>query len=230
MSARVNPSAELARWLFEHYHITYHERVSLRAKGSVDGLAVVGSEGTWSGARWLLDGFDAKTRPGQRLCGESGPERSTNFALLERLVDLLLLPVARYVFAEMLPHKAVLFPVIADGAPPWERAFVYWLYPLWRRSLARRLDFSPALVAEAPEQIRKACDVMEAELARRGTRFVGGDTPGVVDIVFAALAAPVVLPPQYGATLPARELLPDAFKSFVDQMRARRAGQFVLDA
>jgi cytochrome P450 len=230
ISARVNPAAELARWLFEHYHITYHERVSLRAKGSVDHLAVVGSEGAWMGARAVLNGLDAKSRPGQRLFGESDTERAANRALVEGFLDLLLLPVRRYVFAEMLPQKAMLFPVIADGAPPWERAFIYWLYPLWRGRLARRLDLTPAVVAEAPEQIRKACDIMEAELARRGTRFVGGNNPGVVDIVFAALAAPVVFPPQYGAILPARDALPDGFKSFVDQMRARRAGQFVLEA
>src|SRR3954452_11193599 len=129
----------------------------------------------------------------------------------------------------MLPHKAMLCPVVADGAPLWERAFVYCLYPLWTKLAARRLELSPGLLAAAPGQIRETCDIIEAELARRGTLFVGGDNPGIVDIVFAALAAPVVFPPRYGAELPALDALPGEFKSFVEQLRARRAGQLVLD-
>jgi cytochrome P450 len=235
VSARANPVAELARWLFERYRIAYHERPHVpflrvvATRRETDGVAVVAPEAVWMGARDILQGLDAKSRPGQRLFGESDTERAANRALTERIVDLLPRAVGRHVYAQMLPHKADLYPVVADGAPLWERAFVYCLYPLWSRLAARRLDLSPGLVAAAPEQIRETCDIMEAELAKRGTRFVGGDNPGIVDIVFAALAAPVVFPPRYGAKLPALEALPGEFKSFVEQLRARRAGQLVLD-
>jgi cytochrome P450/glutathione S-transferase len=236
VSARVNPAAELTRWLFEHYRISYHEephvpllRVVATRRES-DGVAVVGPEGVWMGAREILEGFDAKSRPGQRLYGESDTERAANRALVERLLGLLPDRVGRYVYAQMLPHKAILYPVIADGVPLWERGFVYCLYPLWRRLAERRLEVTPDLVAAARRQIREACDVVEAELARRGTRFIGGDKPGVVDIVFAALAAPVIFPPRYGAKLPALDVLPGEFKSFIEQIRARGAGQLVLDS
>lgn len=180
------------------------------------------------GVREILEGLDAKSRPGQRLFGEDDAERNSNRALVERL-DLLLRAVRRHVYAQLLPFKPVLYPVVVDGAPLWERAFVYCAYPLWRRLAERRLEMTPDLVAAAPGQIRETCNVIEAELARRGTRFVGGDNPGIVDIVFAALAAPVVFPPRYGAALPAVDALPGEFKSFIEQMRARRAGQLVLD-
>jgi cytochrome P450 len=234
VSARVNPAAELTRWLFEHYRISYHEEphvpflrvvATRRDKG---GIAVIGPEGAWMGACEILDGLDTKSRPGQRFFGEDDVERNSNRALVERL-DFLLRAVRRHVYAQLLPLKSVLYPVVVDGAPLWERAFVYCAYPLWRRLAERGIDVAPELVIAAPGQIHEACDVVEAELARRGTRFIAGDRPGVVDIVFAALAAPVILPPRYGAKLPALDALPDELKSFVVQMRARRAGQLVLD-
>jgi cytochrome P450/glutathione S-transferase len=235
VSARVNPAAELTRWLFERYHIAYHEQPHapflrvVATRRERDGVAVVTPEVVWMGARDILEGLDAKSRPGQRLYGEDEPERAANRSLVERLLDVLPGRIGRYVYAQMLPHKANLYPVVADGAPLWERAFVYCLYPLWTRLVARRLELSPELVAAAPGQIRETFNIIEAELGKRGTRFIGGDKPGIVDIVFAALAAPIVFPPRYGAKLPALEALPDEFKSFVEQLRTRRAGQLVFD-
>jgi len=238
VSARVSPMVELTRWLFERYRISYHEEphvpilhvlATRRRGGGVEVPVVVGPEGVWAGARDVLNGLDAKSRPGQRLYGEEEGGRTANRALVDRLLDLLLRTVRRYVYAQVLPLKAVLYPVVVDGAPAWERAFVYLLYPLWRKLMGRGLELTPDLVAAARTQILAACDVVETELAKRGTRFVGGAEPGVVDITFAALAAPVVFPPRYGAKLPALDALPDELKTFVKQMRARRAGQLLFD-
>ncbi len=238
VSARVSPMVELTRWLFERYRLSYHEEphapmlhvlATLRRGGGVEVPVVIGPEGVWAGAHDLLSGLDAKSRPGQRLYGESDAERAANRALVGRLLELLLRTVRRYVYFHMLPLKAVLYPVAVDGAPLWERAFVFLLYPVWRMLMARGLDLAPDLVAAAPGQIRDACDLIETELNRRGTRFVGGAQPGVVDIVFAALAAPVAFPPRYGSKLPPLDALPAELKTFVEQMRARRSGRLILD-
>lgn len=238
VSARVSPMVELTRWLFERYRLPYHEEphvpilhvlATWRRGGGVEVPVVVGPEGVWAGARDVLNGLDAKSRPGQRLFGESDAARAANRALVEKLLDLLLRTVRRFAYFHMLALRNELYPVAVDGAPAWERGFVFWLYPVWRALMARGLDFSPDRVAEAPLRIREACDLIEAELQRRGTRFVGGAAPDVVDIVFSALAAPVVFPARYGAKLPPFAALPAVLKSFVEEMRARRAGRLVLD-
>ena len=87
----------------------------------------------------------------------------------------------------------------------------------------------PARIAEALLAIREAFGLAEDELARRGTQFSGGDRPGIADIVFAALAAPVVLPPRYGGKLPSLAQLPPELRAFVDELRGRRGGHLVLD-
>src|SRR5262245_51794889 len=190
VSARVCPTAELTRWLFESYRISYHEQphapllhvlAARRRTGGDDLPVVIGPEGAWAGARAVLDGLDAKSRPGQRLYGEDDAERAANRALVERLLDRLSCAVRRYVLAQLLPLKRVLHPALVDGTPMWERIFVTLLYPLWRRLTARSLGLAHDAVAAAPGQIAEACDMVEAELAGRGTRFIGGDRPGLVD-------------------------------------------------
>ena len=77
-------------------------------------------------------------------------------------------------------------------------------------------------------QIEEALSLVEAELARRRSPFLGGATPGVLDIVFSALAGPLVFPRNYGARLPPFDELPPALKAFVKATRARPAGDLVL--
>jgi glutathione S-transferase len=238
VSARISPMVELARWLFERYRTSYHEEAhapilhvlaTRRRGGGREVPVIVGPEGIWDGAHAVLDGLDVKSRPGQRLYGESDEARAANRALIDALLTLLLQTVRRLVYFHVLPRRAALYPVAVDGAPLWERAFVFLLYPIWRRLMARGLDLSPQLVREAPARIREACDLIEAELSRRGERFIGGDEPNVVDIVFSALMAPVIFPPRYGAKLPPFDALPAELRTFVEEMRARRAGMLVLD-
>ena len=238
VSARVSPMVELTRWLFECYRLPYHEEghvpilhvlATWWRGGGVEVPVVVCADGIWDGARNVLNGLDAKSRPGQRLYGETDAERAQNRALAERLLDLLLRTVRRHVYAQVLPLKSILYPVVTDGAPAWERAFVFLLYPLWCRLMARGLDFSPEALAAAPVQIREAYDLVEAELTKRGSRFIGGAAPGIVDVIFAALAAPTVFPARYGAKLPPFDALPDALKTFITEMRGRRGGQLVFD-
>lgn len=237
VSVRVSPMVELTRWLFERYRLPYHEQshapllhvlATRRNGGGTEVPVVVGAEGIWAGASEILDGLDAKSRPGDRLYGEEDRERGDNRRLIAELLQLLLPAVRRAVYYHLLPHRKLLLPVAVDGAPLWERAFVSLLYPLWRRLMARGLDLSTERMAEAQVATGKACDMIEAALVRRGTRFVGGSRPNSVDIVFSALLAPLVLPAEYGIKLPALDDLPPALQRIVAETRARPAGRLAL--
>lgn len=48
------------------------------------------------------------------------------------------------------------------------------------------------------------------------------------DLSFASLAAPLLLPPQYGAPLPSLERLPSAAVELIKELRATTAGEFGL--
>lgn len=238
ITARISPAVELARWLFERQGLAFREEahvLMLHGPAGPAGEAAAcvpivqtPARAIWRGAREVLDGIDAAGPPGRRLLGESEAERSANRALLDRLLSLLLTPVPRYVYAAALPRKGVVIPTAAHRAPRWERVFASGLYPVWRGMISRGLGLSLAAVAEAPAQIEMALSLVETEMAARGAPFLGGEEPGVLDIVFAALAGPLVLPRNYGARLPPLEELPPDLQTFITGTRARPAGALVL--
>lgn len=237
ISTRVSPMVEMARWIFELYKIPYAEQahapvMHLLATGAAGGgpevPVVVTSEGVWRGAREFLVNFDSKSPPQARLLGSTDAERATNLAFIDELFALLLRQVRRYVYFHLLPHRRVLTPSVIEGAPWWEKFVVRVFYPLWRPLLGKALDFSPDLIRDAPRDIERALELVEDRLSD-GRRFLSGNKPGILDIVFASLAAPVVFPEEYGAKLPAIGDLPEELRNFVSKGRGRRAGELVLE-
>ena len=238
VSARVSPMVELARWLFERYRIPYDEEghapllhvpFTLWRRGGVEVPVVVSAAQTWKGARETLHGLDARLRAGERLFGDEPAERERNIALVEQLLERLLLQVRRFAYFHLLPLRRVVFPVVVDGIPAWERAVIAISFPIWRRLMGRALDFSAAAIADAPAKIEEAFAIVEAELIASGKPFLGGNAPNAIDVIFSALVAPLVLPHGYGSKLPALDALPRELRRFVDSLRARRAGQLVFD-
>ncbi|HLM02931.1 MAG TPA: cytochrome P450 [Pyrinomonadaceae bacterium] len=237
ISIRISPMVEMARWIFELYNIPYAEEkhvaglhllATRRAGGGDEVPVVVTAEGVWKGAREFLINFDAKTPPGNRLLGENDSHRAENLALADSLFALLLKQVRRYVYFYLLPEKRLLKPVVTDGVPLWEKLFVDLFYPLWQRLMSKGLDFSGSLVGDAKSDVEQAFKMVEERLGD-GRRFLAGERPGIADIVFSSLAAPVVFPPQYGAKVPEMSELPMELRDFVSRCRASRAGQLVLD-
>jgi cytochrome P450/glutathione S-transferase len=238
ISARVSPMVEMARWIFELYNIPYAEEAhapvvhivaTLKARGGFEVPVVTNPEGVWRGAREFLINFDAKSPPGaRRLLGDEADERAANIALIDSLFALLLKQIRRYVYFQLIPHRNVLSPVVVEGAPGWEKFVVVNFYSLWRRLMGKALDFSPNLIRAAPGDIDRAFTIVEERLSD-GRCFLSGDEPGILDIVFSSLAAPVIFPPEYGAMLPAVEMLPVELRDFVFKCRNRRAGKLVQE-
>jgi glutathione S-transferase len=62
-----------------------------------------------------------------------------------------------------------------------------------------------------------------------GRRFLVGDRFSAADLTFAALSAPMIVPPEYGVPLPQPDELPAAMAGVVRELRSHPAGQFALD-
>lgn len=237
ISVPISPMVEMARWIFELYNIPYaeerhapvlHVLATRWAGGGAEVPVIVASEGVWSGAREFLINFDSKSPPGNRLLGENDSERNENIALADSLFALLLKQVRRYVYFHLLPEPGLVKPLVTEGVPRWQKLFVGLFYPVWSRFMSSGLDFSSSLISDAPKDIEQAFKFVEDRLGD-GRQFLAGERPGIVDIIFSSLAAPVVLPSQYGAGLPAMNDLPAELRNFVSACRNRPAGQLVLD-
>src|SRR5262245_63716317 len=107
VSARVSPTVELARWLFERDRIPYEEEghapllhvpFTLWRRGGVEVPVVVSAAQTWKAARETLHGLDSRLRTGERLFGDDRVERERNIAFVEQLLQRLLQQVRRFAY------------------------------------------------------------------------------------------------------------------------------------
>ncbi len=237
VSARLSPTVEMARWIFELYDIPYAEEAHAPVqhlspargeRGGYEVPVVITPESTWTGAREFLVNFDAKSPPGQRLLGADDSERADNIAMIDSLLALLSKQVSRYFYFHLLPQQQVLKPIVTEGIPFWEKIFVGLFYSSWSRRMSEALDFSPNLINDAPKDIEQAFQIVEDRLGD-GRQFLVGERPSIVDVVFSSLVAPVVFPPHYGVKLPEMNDLPPELRDFVSKCRNRRAGQLALD-
>jgi glutathione S-transferase len=85
--------------------------------------------------------------------------------------------------------------------------------------------------ARGAERSKKHVDEVFAQVAQRlsdGRRYLLGDTFSAADLTFAALAAPVVVPPEYGVPLPSLDDIPPDAAALVRAYREAPAGRFAL--
>jgi glutathione S-transferase len=73
-------------------------------------------------------------------------------------------------------------------------------------------------------------DVFESvgQMLSDGRPFLVGRSFGAADLTFASLAAPVLLPRNYGSPLPSMAELPPGFLTQVEEFRSSPAGVFAL--
>ncbi|MEZ4474968.1 MAG: glutathione S-transferase N-terminal domain-containing protein [bacterium] len=105
------------------------------------------------------------------------------------------------------------------------------LFGLLLRPIRALMRSSMRINADGAERSLATIDAVFTEvetLLADGRRYLAGPTFSGADLTFASLAAPVVLPPTYGAWLPALDATPPAFQEVVATHRARPAGAFAL--
>jgi glutathione S-transferase len=91
----------------------------------------------------------------------------------------------------------------------------------------RYLDITPATAAESETRVRATFDTV-AERLSDGRPYLCGERFTAADLTFAALAAAVLMPPEYGVPLPQPEELPSATAATVRELREHPAGAHAL--
>ena len=224
---------EKARWALERAGLDYREEphlqgihrvVARRAGGGTTVPVLVTPRAVLAESEAILRHADAQLPEERRLFPADAPDVEE----LSRRLDAGLGPDARrIVYAYALPHKRLLLRFNNVGVPRWEDRAMRALWPLVTSYARRDLAIRDTTVDDDAPKVRRVFDEIAGRLAD-GRPYLCGDRFTAADLTFAALAAAVLMPPEYGVRLPQPEELPEPMAGAIRGFRAHPAGAYAL--
>ena len=227
---------EKARWALERAGVPYVERAHLqlihrvavrRAGGGTTAPVLVCGERVLADSAEILEWADAQAPAERRIYPDEDADRA-EIRRLERDFDRRLGPEGRrWMYNELRGCREIALAYATTGVPAWERRVMPLLYPLVWRGIDRYLDVTPHTAALSEVVVRASFDEVAGLLAD-GRPFLWGERFSAADLTFSALAASVLMPPQYGVPLPQPGELPEHTSGMVRELRAHPAGRHAM--
>jgi glutathione S-transferase len=227
---------EKARWALERAGLEYREerhvqvihRIAARRAGGGNTVPVlVTPQGAIGESEEILTWVDERTAPELRLFPLAPDERREVQTLCRRLDEQFGPSGRRLMYVHMLAQKELMLRFNNAGVPAWEDRAIRWGWPAIVGFARRALEITPGVEVEDEEVVWRELDYVAGVLAD-GRTYLSGERFGAADLTFAALAAPVIVPPDYGVPLPQPETLPPATAALVRRAREHPAGAFAL--
>jgi glutathione S-transferase len=227
---------EKARWALDRAGIAYEERAHLqvlhwipvtRAGGKKTAPVLVWGERVFTDSADIVEEASAKAPPGRGLFPDD-PSAAAEVRELERDFDAHLGPEGRrWMYYALHDRRDIAIAYGCTGVPAWQRRALPFAYPVVIRIIDRYLDVTPATAARSEAEVRAVFDDVAKRLGD-GRPYLCGEHFSAADLAFAALAAPMLMPPEYGVPLPQPGELPAAMAATVRELRAHPAGAHAL--
>jgi len=227
---------EKARWALDLARIEYEEHAHLqlihwipvwRAGGGRTAPVLVCGEEVLRESSDIVAWADARMPEGSRLYPRD-PEALAEVRRLERGWDERLGPEGRrWMYNGLRGRRDIAIAYACSGVPSWERRLLPVVYPVVTRVIDRYLDITPTSASEAERVVRETFDQVGKRLAD-GRPYLCGERFSAADLTFAALAAPVLMPPEYGVPLPQPGELPPGTGKIVRELRTHPAGAHAM--
>ena len=225
---------EKARWalqrvglpfLEEAHPPVFHMASAWRAGGKRTVPVLVSADGVYNDSTDILQYLDRKAPEAGLYPNE--PQARQEAEQLEELFDTVLGPHSRrWVYFHVL-DRTDLLPYLCHGVGAREAALFRTLLPAARLVMRKALKITPEAAERSRVRVQEVFEQVGARLAD-GRRYLVGDRFGAADLTFAALAAPAILPPEYGSPLAPLEEMPQVMHEQIRAWRASPAGSFAL--
>jgi len=224
---------EKARWALEICGIAYdedghlplfHYLPTMRAGANRTVPALIDGPRVIRDSTDIIAWADAQ-RPATLLPAD--PAQRADALALEDDFDRHLGPATRrWLYFQVLDRKD-LDHVILQNLPRWEIVALRATRPVAIRYLKRMLKIDAAGAERSCTKIDETFANVGALLGD-GRRYLVGDRFTVADLTFAALSAPILLPPQYGVPLPSLDDFTQEARERITTWRRSPPGQFAL--
>jgi glutathione S-transferase len=228
---------EKARWALDRAGIAYEERRHLpalhrvavrRAGGRMTVPVLVCDEvGVLDESADIVCYADERAPAGRGTIPKD-PTLAAEARALANDYDERLGPATRlWVYHQMIPRPELVTASMTAGVPGWQRTTFKVGHRALGAVISRVLRIDDDTVVDAEREFRAIFADVDDRLAD-GRRYLVGDAFSIADLTFAALAAPLVAPPEYGVRLPAVDELPARMRTVVREHRDTPAGEHAL--
>ncbi len=227
---------EKARWALERAGVRYreerhvqgiHQFVARRAGGGKTVPVLVTPDGAIGDSVEILAWVDERTPSEHRLYPAEPAARDEVERLCRRLDEGLGPDGRRLLYIHMFAQPKLALRFNNQGVPYWEDRAIRLGWPLARGFVKRELGIHPASEIDDERAVFSELDHV-AELLADGRPHLCGERFGAADLTFAALSAPLLVPPVYGVPLPQLEILSLPMRALVERAREHPAGRYAL--
>jgi glutathione S-transferase len=227
---------EKARWALERAGLPYreerhvqgiHQLAARRAGGGLTVPVLVTPDRAIGESREILTWVDARMSAEHRLLPEEPEARREVERLCARLDEELGPKGRRLMYVHMFAQPKLALSFNNRGVPAWEDRMIRYGWPLMVRFIGRVLQITPGIETEDEAAVWRELDHV-AELLADGRPYLCGERFSAADLTFAALSAPVVLPPEYGVALPQLGELSPPMANLIERAREHPAGRYAL--
>ena len=227
---------EKARWALDRAGVNYQERAHLqvlhwipvtRAGGKKTAPVLVWGDRVFTDSADIVEEASARGPSGRELFPDD-PAAAAEVRALQSDFDSDLGPEGRrWMYNALHGRRDIAVAYGCTGVPAWQRRALPFAYPVVVRVIDRYLDVTPATAARSEATVRASFDSV-AERLGDGRPYLCGERFSAADLTFASLAAPMLMPPEYGVPLPQPEELPVAMAATVRELREHPAGAYAL--
>lgn len=235
----IGPShyCEKARWALDYFGVDYtedkhppmvHWAWSLPSGGGRTVPILKTGDRVLGDSTDILHYLDAEHGDARRLYPADDGLR-TEVEQLEERFDTRLGPHSRrVVYHHLLPDRRLALEAIEPGVGNIQRLIFRAGFPFFRFLMRRGMNITPTSAERSLGFVRQVFHAVDERLSD-GRDYLAGDMFTAADLGFASLAAPLLVPPEYGAPLPGMAELPADVLPLIEEFRSTRAGGFALE-
>lgn len=225
---------EKARWALERGGVAFVEethaplfswRGALGSGGHRTVPVLVTDDGTLAESTDVLRWVDTHGRPPEPYFPSGMPEVDELVSTFDRRLG----PATRRVgyFHVLRGDRAHVEELLASDVPAWEARGVRALGRLLPAAIRYGLKIDEAGVVRSQKAIDEVLALVNERLGD-GRRTLTGDVFTAADLTFAALAAPLVMPPAYAKRFGGASRIPAPLAAIREEVLATKAGAFAM--
>lgn len=230
---------EIARWVLDWNDVLYNDErhappLSIPVigrlsgeKGHRCGPVFIKTDVLLYTAESVIAYFEQRCLPEKRLLPVDAVRRKEVITWYNLFTGPFESNVSRYVYAQLLESPGSARSWFTKGAPLGEKLEYGISFGAMRRMLTREWRLAEKPAGERLAYIKKIFERVDTLLSD-GRKYLTGDRLTIADIAFASVAAPLLLPMEFGGAMGTLQGVPVEMRREVEELRATLAGQFVL--